>query len=222
MATSLLNLRDNAKELADMTGAGFVPDTSWSAWANRGQERLYKMAVTSFQDAFEAAPLLFTLVGGFSGNSQAMPTTFRHLAHLVKDPTSQSARRRIRKYNRSEAEAQGAISYRLLNNSLVLQPFGMCAGNYAAYYLAGPTALVGDGDTLDPIFEPGAEYIEAFMAMRALGKEESNNEDLRGDLKELAESYMMDLANRDGAETDTITDVYAGSLSSWPSWLTAL
>jgi len=222
LATSLLNLRDNAKELGDFTGQGFVPDTSWNVWANRGQERLYKMAVSTFQDAFEAAPLNFTLVGGYTGNTVALPSTFRRLVHLVKDPTSQSARRRILKYNRAEAEAQGAISYRLIDKSLVLQPFGMCAGQYAAYYLAGPTTLVADGDTLDPIFEPGAEYIEAFMAMRALGKEESDNTDFREDLKELADAFMMDLANRDGAETDTITDIYAGSLSSWPTWLGVL
>lgn len=222
MTVSLLNLRDNAKELADFTGQAFVPDTSWNVWANRGQERLWKMCAQTFQGAFESSTS-FTLAGGIAGNSQLMSANARQLVHVVKDPTSVSTRRRIPRYNRGEAEAAVAISYRLIDKSVVFQPFAMCAGNYAIYWIAGPTALVADGDTLDPIFEAGAEYVETFMAIKALGKEESDSTDLRSDLKELGEDFMMLMANRDAAETDTINDVYAGLNSGgWPGWISSL
>lgn len=206
MATTLTQITDGAKDLADLVGDPHVPQATWTRWANRGQEKLWRKLAASFQDLWHATQD-FTLVGGAAGNSVAMNAAVRQIRGLSKDPTSPSLRRTVHPRNFDERDDQNALTYDALGLNLVLEPFEYSAGVYRLYYVAGPTALVNVGDNIDTQLEPFVEYVETYMAIKAAGKEEGDSVDLRQDLKDLWDEIEGVCMNRDAAVGETIVDV---------------
>lgn len=60
---------------------------------------------------------------------------------------------------------------------------------------------------IDPLYEPGREWLEVRTAMRALGKEESNTGELGARLAELTAELQVYLQSLDSGDGDTAVDV---------------
>lgn len=206
MAVTLLQMRDAAKDLCDMVGNSFVADLTWTRWINDGIEGLYRIASKRRVGAFQTFSDV-TLTA--ASNLIAKPATFRNLLGVTLDPTVPSKRRSLTKYNFGERDSMGLFanrSYRVVGQSISIEPFQLCAGNYRVYYVAGPTLLVADVDVIDAILEPYDEYVTTWAAIRALAKEESDTRELYKVLEAAAIDIDESFAMMDGDDPSTIVD----------------
>lgn len=216
MSVVLEDLVAAVRDLADIPKDPHVEDPTIVRWINRGIESAWKIAAPINPAAFRSSSL-FTVVGGYGLNVMAKPANARQILHVVKDPTSISARRAIRRRNSSEAEGlQEGMTWDLEGSNIAIEPFNRCAGAYALYYSLGPTLLVKAGDALDPVMEPATEYIEMYAAIRCMTAEESDTRDYRTDLAALEEALPMAFANLAAGDAETIGDVYnTGGVWPW-------
>lgn len=207
MAVTLLQLRDAAKDLSDMVNNPQVGDPTWTRWINDGIERLYRIAIRRNVGPFQTFAN-FTLTA--ASNLFTMTAGWRRVIGVSMDPTVPASRRSLPKYNLGERDGGGLFgprSYRVVSSTqLAIEPFQLCAGNYRLYYVAGPTVLVADGDPIDVILEPYDDYVTTWAAIRALGKDESDNRDLYKDLEKLEEDVDQAFANLDGDDPSTVVD----------------
>lgn len=196
MAVTNIGLRDSAKALADMVNDQFVPDPTWTTWANEGVEKLWKFVTALYPDLFHTT-FDFTLAGSGVGagiNQQAVPVGFRELRGVSKDPDNPTLRASLRRWNFNERDDTNA-------------GVSTVAGTYRLYYVQGPAVLAADGDPIDVALEPWREFIELTMAIKARTKEQSDTSDLRANLTELRAEIEDEAAGRDKGEPETIGDV---------------
>ncbi len=205
MAVTAQNLIDGASDLADMVNNPIVAPATWLRWANRGQEKLWRKLTTLYAQ-FYVTSSDFTLAGGSSGNTFALPATARTVLGVTKDPDNVAARTTLRTRNFDERDEQYKRTFDVIGQNVNIQPFEYAAGTYRLYYVAGPTALAVVGDAIDAQLEPYAEFIETYMAIKALGKEESDSVDLRQDLKDIWDEIEAVAMNRNAAAGETIVD----------------
>jgi hypothetical protein len=236
--TTLITMRNGAKELADKVDDDSVSDTTWNLWINQGVEDLWKKIVEATGDAFLATHD-FTLAGGVGGNSFDVTTIpardFRRLRLLELNPDTAN-RRRIRPFNLVEKDDGVAGSrwgnfdpqtwdrdrrYRRMGNSIYVERYELAAGAYRVYYepkaLAAP--LAETCDHLPDVLDEWAEYPQVFAAMKALGKEESDPGYLPTRLAEMrADIATLKGEPDDDADASTIADVEDGGPSGgdWP------
>jgi len=216
MSVYLEDLVAAVRDLADIVDDPHVEDPTIIRWINRGIEAAWKIAAPINPAAFRTSAS-FTLVGGFGLNVMAVPANARQILHVVKDPTSISARRAIRRRNSSESEGlQAGMTWDLEGGNIAIEPFNRCAGSYAIYYSLDPTVLAKAGDALDAVIEPATEFIETYAAVRCLAAEESDSRDMRTDLAALEEALPMAFANLAAGDAETIGDVYnTGGMWPW-------
>lgn len=204
---TLLDLRNAAKDLCDYQNNPAVSDTTWTKWINDGIERLWRIIAKRDVGVFQTSQA-FALSGGIV-NAVAKPATMRRLMGVSKDPTIPSMRRSLPKYNFGERDSLGLlgpVAYHVIGQTIAIEPASISAGNYALYFVAGPTILVADADLIDTVLEPYDDYPTTWAAIKALGKEESATTDLRNDLTELAQSIDEFFAFSDGDDPSTIVD----------------
>jgi hypothetical protein len=215
MAITLVNMRDAVKEVCDLVNNPQIPDSAYNRWINDGIEKLFRIIEKVDVGSFVTTSS-FTLTA--ATNLQAKPAGFRRLLGVSKDPTVPSQRRSLPKYNFGERDSLGTLgprSYRVIGQNVVIEPFQLCAGNYAMYYVAGPTVLVADTDPIDVILEPYDDYVTTYVSIRTLGREESDNRDLYVELSKLEQEVIEAFAILDGDDPSTIVDDVARGPSIW-------
>lgn len=230
--TPLITLRNGAKELADKVNDASVSDITWNVWINQGVESLWSLVSTAFADHFFKT-FDFTLAGGVGGNIldvSTVPTTatgdFRRVRMIEWNPDT-SSRLKIRSFNWNEKDARkGAPAstiwcsfrrYRLMGQKLYVEPYEQSAGPYRLYYIPGPQTLTLTCDALDPAVDEWAEYPMVFAAMKALGKEESDDSQLSNRIQALKAEILDAAASRNDGDADTIADVEGGG-NNGGSW----
>lgn len=213
---TLLELRNAAKDLSDMVNSPEVADTTWNRWINDGIEKLWRLVTKTDVGGYQTFQN-FTLT---ATNTVALPTGFRRLLGVTRDPGIAGQRRSLPKYNFGERDALGQwgpLSYRIIGQTLSIEPAATAAGNYAMYYVSGPAVLALDGDAIDTVLEQYDDYVTTWAAVKALGKEESDTRDLYQDFYKLETDISETLAMRDGDDPSTIVDDDARG-PSWP-WI---
>lgn len=206
MTVTLAQLRSQAKDICDFVNNPQVQDATWNQWANDGIEKLYRIVSKLSTGSFET---FSDVTLSSATNIIPKPTGFRRLQGVSLDPTSPSTRRTLPKYTKGNRDAYatfGPRKYRMVGNGISIEPFQLSAGTYRVYFVSGPTILVADGDAIDTVLEPYDDYVTTWMAIKALGKEESDNRDLYVELAKLEQDVMEAFAMIDGDEPDTITD----------------
>lgn len=217
MAVTLAQIMVDAKDRADQLNNPVVQDPTWRRWINQATEALYRILVVKDPSRFyKTAP--FTLS---SGNSVALASDFRQLlpGGVTRDPSSQSMRRSLRRFNFAERDAQGRLpawgivrelAYDIQAGNLVIEPAAVAPGSYAYYYVAGPVLWATDGSqdntAIATVFEPYVDFIATHAAIKGLQKEESDTEDLRADLAAMTEAIQAEFGS--GSDPSTITDVW--------------
>lgn len=214
MAVTLLELRNAAKDLSDMQNSPEVGDTTWNRWINDGIEKLWRIVTKTDVGGYQTFQN-FTIS---TGNTVALPAGFRRLLGVTRDPGAPGMRRSLPKYNMGERDfvgPLGPLSYRLIGQTIAIEPSTNAAGNYAMYYIAGPTVLANDSDAIDTVLEQYDDYVTTWAAIKALGKEESDTRDLYQDFYKLEADIAETLAMRDGDDASTIVDDDARG-PAWP------
>lgn len=221
--TTLIKLRNGAKEIADKVNDASVSDATWNVWINQGVASLWSLVSTAFADHFFKT-YDFTLTGGSAGNILDVSTLpdadFRRIRMIEWMPDTGS-RRRVRAFNWDEKDARTASyaqalwcnirRYRLMGQKLYVEPYEQASGPYRLYYIPAPATLSLTCDALDPAVDEWAEYPMVFAAMKALGKEESDDSQPGRRLADLKAEILDAAATRNAGDVDVIADVESGS-----------
>lgn len=149
----LSELRDGAKELADLSDSAFVSPARWNLWCNQGLKRLFALVATANPDHF-FDEVDFTLTASVTGARFTLPLNFSWLRGVTRRPGT-GDRVSVRPFNFSERDdVQGSVSlrrwcprvrYRLMGGVLLMEPFEQCADIYRAYIVKKPLPM---GDAL--------------------------------------------------------------------------
>jgi hypothetical protein len=229
VATPLSAIVTDAKDLADMLNNPLVADPTWRRWANQGQERLYRMLSIKAPARFHATTS-FTLTG-LGGNTVALPAGFRQLrdSGVTKDPTVPSLRHTLRRFNFGERDAQGQLpawgagrelAFDIQASNVVVEPASLCAGNYAMYWLQGPTPWLTDGSqdgtAIATVLEPYVDFIAHWMAIKGARKDDNNEtaDEIKNDLAQLADEIQAEF--NDSSDPATIIDQAQVGGIFWP------
>lgn len=229
MATTVAQLIDRAKALADKRNDASIPDTDWLVYVNWGAEDLYRFMV-SIDPALYFSSFDFPLVGGLTANATFALTGvtggFRAMHGLDLNPDTTNRRtvprRNFRERNMGRvgwwSPTLFAIDrcYDLRGTNLVITPYEFAAGSYRVYYRAAPynfTSTV-DATALDAVLDPYNEWIAIKAARKGLKIEESDSAPWTEELAELRDSIGSSHM-RDDTEPSIIADVEGDSGGTW-------
>lgn len=209
---TLLNLRNEAKDRADMVNSGLVSDSMWNKYINKSKDALYDMLISAYDDEYFAKTSTFTIVPGTSNYS--LPTDFYKLLHLeiVNSPTQRKTMRKFQFKNKNRYSYPSTIygydvsKYRIVGSNLVLYPVPSSGQTLEMWYIPLATNLVADGDELNG-FNGFEEYIILDAAIKACRKEETDTQDLERDRMIITDRIERMRHNRDAAEKARIIEV---------------
>lgn len=192
---SLAELRDGAKDLADMEGSTFVSDSQWRGYANRWIAKLFDLLIQASPDYVSAETTVSVVAGQ---RLYQLPGDFRTLqAVLVQDG------RRVRKLFPMRGDERGYSETPTLSATLIVE------------YIPTPPRLQLDSDTYD--FVSGWEqFVIAGMARDALAKEESDTSVVEMIMQTEAARIQSTSSNRDRGQPKLIG--YAQDDARGPWW----
>lgn len=215
MATTLLQLRTRAREKADQVGSTFVSDPELTTIINLGLAELYDLVVAAFEDYFTISTTLTVA----SGNVAVLPADFYKLRGLdFNNNGSYTALREFQFNDRNDTQTADlwyrrnytvGRKYRVLGDTLLLQPETQATGSYRLWYAPAPTMLVGDSTAIPTSLSKFGwdEYIVLYAAERMELKEETSVADYVRQRGEIAQRITQMAANRQMDQSETIQDV---------------
>lgn len=218
-----------AAELADLGGYTpgentFLTHVAWRVWVQEATEELYQLILARGGEEMVSAVQNFTIT---TGNSVALAVTesgsgsvnaFRQVLGLTRDPGTPQ-RRTVHPYEFAERDSQWMEPrYRLMGNTLFIEPEEQAVGSYQLTYVTGPINWLADGDdnsVLQPQgLEPWSEFIMISAAIKALGtKEKTSTAELEARLAAINEEIETHAGSMDRGDPGTVTD--AGDDGTW-------
>jgi hypothetical protein len=219
VSTTLTELRDRARQRADMVNSAFVTDTELTTYINQGFFELYDLVVASFEDYFTTSTT-FTIS---SGNTTNLPAGFYKLrgVDFQADATT-GVYVPLRMYNFLNRNTRNtapyymtggaAREYRIMGDQLLFIPADGATGNYRLWYVPTASELANGTDTIPTSLSKFGwdEYIVLYAAERMLAKEESDTSDIIRQRGEIAARIEKMAANRDIEQVEHVTDTQNG------------
>lgn len=169
-------LLTRARQRTEQEDSGFVSDTELKAILSTAYGELYSMLVESGMRYFESSDTI-TADGS---TSYALPSD--HLSTLLVERELSSGGRRValdeamvQERTRWRGKAGDAYVYALAGSSIELYPTPS-SGTYYHIYVPQPTDLsdASDATDVDVVTPDGEAFIEAYMQVEILAKEESD------------------------------------------------
>lgn len=209
---TLLSLRNQARERADMKDSEFWADADITVAVNASLKRLYNLLISAWGDEYFVTSELVASVAdqetyslnaafykllGIDVGSGASPTDF---FRLTKFSFAERNTRRDNNFGLHD------FRYRLHGSTFKVIPTSPAGNTFKVWYIPAMTELVADVDTFDGIngFE---EWVVLDVAMKMLRKEESDTQELQLDQQKM-EKHIIDMASpRDAAEPESVVDV---------------
>ena len=205
-----------------MVGSTFVTDAELTSYLNLGFTELYDLVVSAFEDYFTTSTP-FTVS---SGNTYSLPADFYKLRALdfSANGTYQACREfQFNDRNKSQTDlawmhnSLPARSYRVMADSLIIQPVQSATGSYLLWYVPAPTFLVNPTDTVPLSLSKFGwdEYIVLYAAERMLSKEESSVTDVESERAQIAQRIQTMASNRQVDQSSQIQDVTGSTMGPW-------
>lgn len=210
MAT-LLELRTQARQRADMVNSQFVSDSELNGYINGSAIELYDLFVRAYDDYF-STPVSFSIT---SGNTYSLPADFYKIRglDLVESTGSYLT---IMPYNFQERNRRGRTvdrlagfqdrGYRAMGNLLYIEPSSQAPGSYRLWYIPRFTRLSADVDILAGIID-FEEYVIVDAAIKMKDKEESDVSVLMAQKNALVARVEQMVADRDAGAPERVADV---------------
>ena len=195
---TLAQLRDQAKDRADMANSSFVDDTHWNIYINSAWKELYNLLVTSYGDDYFATVGTPSTTDGVN-TLFALPADFFKL--LAVDQAVNGGNGAWVNVPPFAMQDRNRFS----NFAGQIPPAGLV---YRLTYIPRPVAMVNDGDSVDGI-AGWEDYIVVRAAIKAMVKEESDPSALAAELASIRQNIIEMAPNRDAANPPTVVDAQA-------------
>lgn len=198
MATTLLQLRDRAKEESDNVNSQFLTDAEWNKLIQSSYQELYGLLVQTYgNDYFVQTPFVITTDG--INSLFALPTDFFKMLGVDLQISAPNQYVALKPFDFAE---RNRLSGWNANGSIPM------AGQVVRlFYVPLPTIPLLDASTIDGV-NGWEEYIIVDAAMKALGKEESDVSVMAMRKQALITRLESEAENRDAGSPATVADVY--------------
>jgi hypothetical protein len=216
MTTTLLQLRTDARQLADRENSQFVTDAELTNYVNSAIAELQDLLIASYGNDYYVSSTDITTVNGT--DTYALPASFYKLLGVdVKFNTSNWFT--IRPFNFNERNRNAdivswgqltgpTIRYRLQGSNIKFSPTPSGAYPVRLWFVPLAVKLVADGDIFDDLNQY-SDFIIYDAAMKMLMKEEADVSVLMQQKKECEKRIMEMSQNRDVGQPESVSDIYA-------------
>jgi len=215
---TLLQLRDAAKDRADMVNSTFITDATWNQYLQQSAYELYDILIQKYGDTYfvRTPPYTFTTDG--INELFALPSDFYKLIGLDLALPGVPARwvtirpfqmaERNRNWGLLPIPAYGwtTLRYRLHGDSLWFTPVPQSGLSFRMWYIPRSAEMASDTSTLDGV-SGWTEYVIVDAAIKALVKEESDPSALMAAKAGLLERIEAAAENRDAGAGQRVQDV---------------
>lgn len=176
---TLLSLKTQVREAANMENSLFVSDAELGRYIDMSYAELYDLLAKTFENYYTLGPLTSIVT---TGNTLSLPTDFYKLVGIdVKfggswypiKPFEMAERGRWVNANKLAYVGMINIAYKLMANKIVFYPESSAAGEYRYWYIPMRTPLVADTTSVDGV-NGWHQYIIIDAAIKCLQKEESD------------------------------------------------
>lgn len=218
MTTSLLDLRNAAKQRSDRVNATTITNDEWNGYVNGGLAALYRLLTQTYED-YNVQTYSFTLAGANIlqvGAGSLVPSfdKIRYLSRLGALATYTPVMRADSPMEFDRLSAYGnlqRVKYWLYGASLEIRPAASAAGSYVLYFIPSFQKLVNDTDTIDGSWMATngiEEYAILDAAAKAMVKEESLDtaQLLMADRERVKNEVLQQFAQRDDNQPGRIQD----------------
>lgn len=222
MATrTLLTLRTNAKERANLENSSFVSDAEWNRYINYSVSELRDILISKAGDDYFATSQTIALNN--TTDTYSLPADFYKVLWseiLGFDGYYYKMKRfEISEQNNNANMVYLAIPeirYRLRNDSIVFNPVSALGGRTVRlWYVPLAPELSADSDTLSG-YNGWDEFIVLKSARKALVKEEQDTSELDTEILLLMQRIESMSENRDQAQPMRIQDNQRHWEDQWP------
>jgi hypothetical protein len=210
MAITLLQLRTQARQRANMENSTFVTDGEFNTYINLSISELYDMLCSKSDADYNISSSTFTTVT--NQDSYNLPVDFYRLrgVDLLIDPLRPVPLKRFEFAERNSIDPQfyGVVDirYRLRGDKLTFTPTELMGGqSMRIWYIPLPTQLSADNHTLNG-YNGWEELVIVKTAIKALVKEEQDTSQLTYEYEQLKLRLEQAMDSRDSASPSRITD----------------
>lgn len=218
MSTTLLQLRTDVRNRADLTNSQFVSDTELTTYINASIAELHDLLVASWDSDYNLLSYTLSTVSGT--DAYALPSDFYKLRG-VDVRLGANDWHSIRPFNFNERNSNNEITsysisgdyfrYRIAGSNLLLSPAPTGIYSVKLWYTPLATKLILDADTLNDINQ-FSEYVIVDAAIKCLNKEESDVSVLMAQKAGLQKRIEEMAQNRDAGQPESISDIYAENI----------
>lgn len=215
MAITLVELRTQSRQRADMENSNFVSDSELNNYINNSIAELHDILIQAYDSDYYIETSEFQTVS--DQQDYDLPTDFYKLRGVdVKLNNDDFVT--VRKFNFNERNrfdafviwdflGAPAIRYRLLGSKIRFTPKPDKEVTVRLWYVPLATKLVNDTDSLDD-FNAYSEYVIVDAAIKMMQKEESDVTVLLAEKAALKRRIEEAANNRDAARPSSISDIY--------------
>lgn len=220
MAITLAELKQAARERADMTESEFVTDSELLFYINSSIAELHDIMIQSYGHDYYVKDATFTTVGqqqDYEISTVISDGDFYKLrgidAQLNGDdwftlkPFNFNERNRFQNFGVWDYLGITNVRYRMIGDKLRFSPTPDSSIQIRIWYIPLATKLSDDADTLDDLNQ-FAEYVIVDAAIKMLNKEESDVSVLMAQKQALKRRIEEVANNRDAGDPESIQDVY--------------
>ncbi len=220
---SLGEIRQRAKQRADMINSNFVTQSEWNYYINQSYTELYDLLITCYEDYYVAPKLTFSTDGSQSyalpngQNYSGAPAFYKMFGMDIGLNGNSNAYSTLKKFdfiqrNRyvfpqitSTILGVFNMQYRVVGGNIMFIPTPAAGQIVGVWYFPRLNTLLKDTDIMDGI-SGWTEYVIVDAAIKALNKEESPVDTLMNEKLMLKKRIEETATNRDAGQPDTISD----------------
>ena len=216
MSITLAEIRVQSRQRADMENSTLVSDSELNSFINNSIAELHDVLSEAYGSEYFVKSTTGSIVDGTE--DYALPSDLYEVRGVdVRIGTDNwlnvrrfnfNERNRFQSFNVWDVFGLSTARYRVVGNNLKFSPVPDRAAEYRLWYVPLATKLVNDGDSLND-FNAYSEYVIVDAAIKMLQKEESDVSVFLLQKQALEKRIREKSQNRDAANADTISDVYA-------------
>lgn len=216
MSVTLLELRTQARQLADRENSNFVTDSELTTYVNQAIAELQDLLIGAYSSDYYISEYNFSTVS--QQTTYALPADFYKLRG-VDCALTNNEYASLRPFNFNERNRNDSFSswglmtgpsvrYRLVGDNVVFSPAPEGAYAIRLWYIPTAVKLVADIDTLADLNQY-SDLVVHSAAIKMLIKEESDVSALMAEKMQLIKRITEMAQNRDAGQPESISDIYA-------------